>query len=321
MLTNRTNRSSMIENLGFLSKTEAVAVAYVYCVYNQPHQITENLMVSLLKQVIQQRSKTDAEVKQMYRTYHDNKTYPPIEEYVRILKGQVRHFSKTFILVDALDECSEDGHTRSRFIQHLQALLPHIYLLVTSRETPDIEAMFAGVPRLEIRALDKDVRLAINARIGQEPSLRRFIEEDPPVGGTIITDAMVEKSSGMFLLADLHVSSLAREDNRRGLFKALKTLPAEIKETYQQTLLRIESQDSQKLKRANEVLLWLTYAQRPLTVSELRHALSVELEDREFIEDGLPDLSSLLSTCCGLVVVDPTNDIIRLNHYTAEEFF
>ncbi|KAL8704280.1 MAG: hypothetical protein Q9201_002559 [Fulgogasparrea decipioides] len=274
----------------------------------------------LLTQVIRQQSKTDAEVKQLYKTYHNNKTYPAIEEYVRILKGQTRHFSKIFILVDALDECSEDGHTRSRFIQHLQALLPHISLLVTSRKTPDIEATFAGVPRLEIRALDKDVRLAIIARIGQEPSLKRFVEEDPPVG-TIIIDTIIEKTSGMFLLADLHINSLAREDNRRGLFKALKTLPAEIKETYQQILLRIESQDSQKLKRANEVLLWLTHAQRPLRVPELRHALSVELDDQEFIEDGLPDLSSLLSACCGLVVVDSTNDIIRLTHYTAAEFF
>ena len=40
-----------------------------------------------------------------------------------------------------------------------------------------------------------------------------------------------------------------------------------------------------------------------------------------FIKDGLPNVFYLLSACCGLVVVDPTDDTIRLVHYTAQEYF
>lgn len=124
-----------------------------------------------------------------------------------------------------------------------------------------------------------------------------------------------------FLLAELHISSLAREDSKRGLFRALKNLPTEINDTYERTLLRIDSSESQKAKRANEVLMWITHAQRPLTVSELCHALSVEPADTTFDRDGLPNFPNLLSACCGLVIIDQTDTTIRLVHHTAKQCF
>lgn len=53
-----------------------------------------------------------------------------------------------------------------------------------------------------------------------------------------------------FLLAELHLNSLVNQDNRRRLRRALQSLPEEVNRTYDETMLRIESQDRQKVERA-----------------------------------------------------------------------
>lgn len=123
-----------------------------------------------------------------------------------------------------------------------------------------------------------------------------------------------------FLLAVLHTNLLAGEDNKRDLLKALRNLPIEIDNTYDQAMLRIEDQSRQQIKRAEQVLSWVTLAERPLTVKELQHALAVEPGDTFLDEDALPDEDLMVSVCAGLVVVDKQKGIIRLVHYTTQDY-
>jgi ankyrin repeat protein len=70
-----------------------------------------------------------------------------------------------------------------------------------------------------------------------------------------------------------------------------------------------------------QALLWIVCARRPLTTTELRHALGVELDEPQFDEENIPDLQDLVSNCCGLLTIDENSDTIRLVHYTAQEYF
>src|SRR5204862_913622 len=124
-----------------------------------------------------------------------------------------------------------------------------------------------------------------------------------------------------FLLAQLHMDSLAKEDNRRGVRRALQNLPNELNKTYDGAIKRIQGQDCQKVKRAEQVLSWVSYALRQLTVKEIQYALAVEPDDTDMDEEGLPDEGVLVSACAGLVIIDPESNIIRLVHYTAQEYF
>ena len=59
---------------------------------------------------------------------------------------------------------------------------------------------------------------------------------------------------------------------------------------------------------------------------QLRHGLAVECNDDEeqpgeFDPENLLSPRSLLDVCAGLVVIDPRSQIIRLVHYTTQEFF
>jgi len=123
-----------------------------------------------------------------------------------------------------------------------------------------------------------------------------------------------------FLLAQLHVDSLAKCLNRRQVRSGLAELPKKLDETYDQAMERIQKQDENEVKLAHLVLLWIAYSLRPLTVAELQHALAVEPGDDDLDDDGLYEVEFMVSVCAGLVTVDEESDHIRLVHYTTQAY-
>jgi hypothetical protein len=117
------------------------------------------------------------------------------------------------------------------------------------------------------------------------------------------------------------MDSLAKKDNIKAVRKALLNLPQELHGIYNEAMNRIRTQAPEKVERANQVLSWISYALRPLTVTEIRHALAVEPGDVKFDEEALPDEDLLVSVCAGLVTIDQESNIIRLVHYTTQEYF
>ena len=70
-----------------------------------------------------------------------------------------------------------------------------------------------------------------------------------------------------------------------------------------------------------QVLSWISFTLRPLTVTELRQALAVELGSKGLDKSGLPALTRLVSVCAGLVAIDQQSQVIRLVHETTQVYF
>jgi ankyrin repeat protein len=105
---------------------------------------------------------------------------------------------------------------------------------------------------------------------------------------------------------------------------ALKNLPkgsGAYDRAYQEAMNRVERQGPKSVQFAKLVLSWITCAKRPLTTSELQHALAVEVGVPKLDEDNLPQVEDMVSVCAGLVTVDDESGIIRLVHYTTQEYF
>lgn len=90
---------------------------------------------------------------------------------------------------------------------------------------------------------------------------------------------------------------------------------------YDEAMKRIRGQKSGFRQLAEKVLCWIICAQRPMTTSEIQTALAVEVGDRELNEEKLKPINRMVSVCAGLVTVDEESDIIRLVHYTTQEYF
>ena len=84
---------------------------------------------------------------------------------------------------------------------------------------------------------------------------------------------------------------------------------------------RINGQVIDFKRLANKVLLWICCAKRPLRTPELQHALAVDVGESELNEHKLPEIEDMVTVCAGLVTVDEESGIIRLVHYTTQEYF
>ena len=84
---------------------------------------------------------------------------------------------------------------------------------------------------------------------------------------------------------------------------------------------RVEGQLPDQKDFAKQVLSWIICAKRQLNTRELQHALAVEVGDEELDEDNISPIENMVSVCAGLVIVDEESSIIRLVHYTTQEYF
>ena len=189
--------SSIIIN--YLEQTfkENAAIAYIYCNYKEQNQTVINLIASLLQQLVQGQSVVSDDIIAAYKRHSHKQTRPSLAEYSELLQSEVRRFSKVFIVIDALDECSEGGGIRG-FLPEIRKLPSNMHLLVTSRYITDIEDEFEKVARLEIRASNEDVKSYVEARIEEQPQLVCHVRADPTLRSAIV-DTIVQKAGGMYV--------------------------------------------------------------------------------------------------------------------------
>jgi hypothetical protein len=133
-----------------------------------------------------------------------------------------------------------------------------------------------------------------------------------------IRDALLKGSQGMFLWVALQIESLCAMRTDAAIRDALADLPKDLPETFSRILQR--SQGSGKPYQ-RPILELITIAHRPLTIEELREALSVVPGDAVWnSEKLLNDVYSTLSCCGCLLTVDEEELTVRLVHHSVKQF-
>ncbi|RYP27804.1 hypothetical protein DL767_007516 [Monosporascus sp. MG133] len=298
-----------------------IGVAYIYCNFRrQDEQKVDNLLASLLKQLAERRSSLPGTVKDLYDRHKANHTRPSLDEILTVLQSVLALYSRVFIVVDALDECQVSDGCRMKFLSEIFGLQaksgPNIF--ATSRFIPEVTEKFKGSTTCEIRAHDEDVRKYLDNQISQSglKLLQTYCEE--------IKAEITKVVEGMFLLAQLHFEAVRTKKTLKKMKDVLNNLPTGPKaydHAYEEAMKRVMGHDPDSEELAKQVLSWITCAKRPLTTLELRHALAVEVGESGLDEDNLPDIEDIVSVCAGLVTIDEESKIIRLVHYTAQEYF
>jgi hypothetical protein len=122
--------------VGYLERSfegKNVAIAYIYCSYKeQRDQTVLNLIASLLKQLVQRNAVISEKIISLYENHIKKQTPLTLKECSNLIKLEAHRFSKVFMVIDALDECSKINGTRMSFLTEIRKLQPSIHLLVTS---------------------------------------------------------------------------------------------------------------------------------------------------------------------------------------------
>ncbi|EDN02634.1 conserved hypothetical protein [Histoplasma mississippiense (nom. inval.)] len=203
----------------------SVGIAYLYCNFKQQEeQKPADLIASLLKQLLQGQPSVVEVVKDLYNRHKRVNTRPSLDELRSSLQQITASYQRTFIVIDALDECRASPDGREMFLQGIFNLQTNTNasIFATSRFVQEIEGKFDRSIRLKIRASATDVQKYLDERLRNCSTLT---PEDKPLQEEIKTK-IAKAVDGMFLLARLYVDSLAFKTNKKAIKQALQEIEA-----------------------------------------------------------------------------------------------
>ncbi|KAJ7484361.1 ankyrin repeat-containing domain protein, partial [Mycena latifolia] len=296
----------------------SIGVAWVYYNYKEAStQTPDAVLLSIARQLAGSSTDIYTEFKSAYKRDPYNRPFPEQLVSSGLL---MRGFKKVFFVIDALDECAPEN--RDAFLKMMGSLQASgANILITSRDhvSDYVTSGVVAIRRIDIKNTE-DIASYIQTCLEKQTHLTAIVRSKPGLSQKIVT-AIVKSSEGMFLLATLQIQSLRKCTTVGSLGDALNVLPTTIAGIYDAAMHRIESDD--RSEDALRVLSYLVHARRPLKLEELQHFLTVQpghmrLDD---IEDYIMHRDTLISLCTGLVVVEDKTNIIRLVHYTAQEYF
>ena len=125
-----------------------------------------------------------------------------------------------------------------------------------------------------------------------------------------------------FLLVSLNIDAILQEPTIHRRRQKLNSMTdgLGLGDAYSATLDRIKGQGGEKARLGMAALMWISHAERPLKPHELLHALAIEIGSPDLNSDNILSIGTLLACCQGLIVIDKEASIVRLIHFTLQEY-
>ncbi|KAJ6492479.1 hypothetical protein C8R47DRAFT_1270699 [Mycena vitilis] len=291
-------------------------IAYFYFDFrDERKQLVETMLRSIVMQLSEQTPTPYSVLDQHFKSCQGMKfsTYTDLLVMLDTILGQ---FTGTYIVLDALDECSEhDGLVR--FISTLHGWGKRVHLLVASQPRTvflDSTALNgASVIVLESKTTNADVLQFVNNKLELDSKLKHM-KNTPGAGPKI-----VEKSNGMFRMAACLLQELARNKVDTDLDAILAELPNDLFGIYTRFLKPIGNGD---LIHVGTLLRWLAFAARPITLLELKDALAINHHQSVF-EPGKTGRAEVVCNLLeGLVTISPdtSGQVVTFAHSSVNDY-
>ena len=169
-----------------------------------PGNMVSSLTCQLEQQSYYQSFHLHESIMALYKDVEGGKVIRTFEHNIDMFKAAVSQFSSTYIITDALDECSEvdtpqnDRDTEGFLSALKDEISPCTTVLVTCRTNIYLKDKFKKIPSLDIRARNEDLVDYIKGRTNKKISLGRHVHYKafPGFEGEII-QKVVSSCDGM----------------------------------------------------------------------------------------------------------------------------
>lgn len=198
MLLGKTILSSATVDHLRMKQYEDTVVIYIYCDYrNQIEQTSNSLLSNLLKQLISYLAMIPDDVTKLYNSHRRGGTRPSSQEIMHTLQSVVSQFSRTYVIIDALDELNTREQVHQDLLTHIHTLRSshHINVMTTARQMPSLTLNNPDFLHVKIRASPEDVRKYV---YGHMKDLSSFVQKDQDLQDAI-ADAIVDAVDGMYV--------------------------------------------------------------------------------------------------------------------------
>lgn len=301
-------------------------VLYFFCKGSDTSKSSETgILRGLLFQALLQRPELMSHVQHIYeqhrrRTFQDW-SFDMLWIALRaVILGITSQNATGEIIVDGLDEC-EPGSIRKLLLKlsnlsEDEELQSRLKVMVLSRERPDLRDAFSGSclqlnleePR-NAQAVSADVQRHITQQVDGmgSPDKKGYSVELC----TSIKDYLSQRSLGNFLWVSMAVTELESK-SRVEAWEHLNRLSSTLDAMYEWMVMQIPHGWREL---STKVLLWVTLAFRPLSLTELLEAL----DERRL---GLADADTLRDCIdhCGQLLRVSADNTVKLVHNSAREY-
>ncbi|CAF3506030.1 unnamed protein product [Fusarium graminearum] len=220
--------------------------------------------------------------------------------------------TRHYWVIDALDECSNPPVLLNAILSNMDESIP-LRILVTSRDTVELDQGFSAIPPNLVQFLPISVT-------DTKSDLRLLIERRTQALGVVkpndrgkLAEKILDKSKGSFLWTILVLEELLRCHSRKEIHQILEDVPRGMGSLYKRTLDYM-SQVTRGKELTKTILMWAACAVRPISISELDGALTLD------IHDSFPNLEESIAALCGQLVVVDKYGRVNMVHETAREF-
>ena len=198
------------------------------------------------------------------------------EELCQLIRKLSEYFETAMIVVDGLDEITNDRAGVTRLLRSLNTVGGHIKTLFASRPEVDIGYELEDFVQVSIAAMSSDLRLYVASEIERRTKERKLRIRDPNLKDHIMT-ALVDGADGMCVI-HISISNISTDEldrfrwvscqmdylcecnNDRDRREALKKLPPDLPSSYERILERVNRSNKENRDLVMKTLHWIVYS-------------------------------------------------------------
>lgn len=142
------------------------------------------------------------ELESTFSNCSNGKGQPNSEQLMTILKEIFDNSDEIYVILDALDECSDREELINKIMEIQEWGFPYLHMLLTSRRLPDIEEMLDEIlinPQdkicIQSALVDADIAIYVHKRLKDDRKLQRW--RNKPDVQEEIKLRLMEKADGM----------------------------------------------------------------------------------------------------------------------------
>jgi hypothetical protein len=175
--------STIIQELiGHCKSNPSFAIAYFYFDFrDRGKQSHEHLLRSLVTQFSVQCPSTPEALERLYSSNQDGRWQPAANALVTTLGNIILSFQQAYIVVDALDECTDKEELLGLIEEIINWKTDTFHILVTSRKEREIDKCLKDVVsnQMDIQSslVAADIQIHVHEKLHKDPKLRKWPEK------------------------------------------------------------------------------------------------------------------------------------------------
>ncbi|KAF7349468.1 Zinc finger, ZZ-type [Mycena sanguinolenta] len=261
----------------FTAHAPTVAFFYFDFRYKETQSI-ENVLRRIVLQLSAESPHPHKTLDDQYQLSKGQKL-PTYLELRGVFQKLIKECGRTYIVLDALDECDPGGFKKLIELVSLMKTWTEtpLHLMITSQTRDIFSGSFTGISHITLKAnamQKEDIKCFVTSALRTNPDLQAW----KPCR-TLVVERITEKSNGMFRLAACLLMQLAEcpYGEEEELKETLETLPTDLVKVYDRFMLAIPAQ---YLPYAKAALRWIMfYRLRSLTLAQLADAIAFEYHE------------------------------------------